>query len=74
MSKHGDKAQKERENTLSRGSTDPATGRRRATMRSKEHDEEDEQLRKALEESKREVEGAGNGKKNGKRSREDNEE
>ena len=70
MSKHGDKAHKERELTSSRGSTDPATGRRRATMRSKEHDDEEEQIRKAIEQSKREVES----KRNGKRSRDDSEE
>ena len=71
MSKHGEKAQKERETTAtSRGSADPGTGRRRATMRSKEHDEEEEQFLRALEESKREVEG----KRNGKRARDDSEE
>lgn len=71
VSKHGDKVQKERE--TSRASTDPTTGRRRGTMRSKEHDDEEEQMRKAIEESKRET-GTGNGKRNGKRSREDTEE
>lgn len=73
ISKHGDKAQKERETTASRASTDPMTGKRRATMRSKEHDDEEEQMRKAIEESKREVD-TGNGRRNGKRSREDAEE
>ena len=74
MSKHSDKAQKERENTASRASADPATGRRRATMRSKEHDDEEEQIQRAIEESRREVEGAGNGRKSGKRVRDDSEE
>lgn len=71
ISKHSDKGQRERENTASRASTDPMTGKRRATMRSKEHDDEEEQMRQAIEESKREV---GTGKRNGKRSREDTEE
>ena len=43
-------------------------------MRSKEHDDEEEQLRRALEESKKEVDGAGAGKRSGKRAREDNDE
>jgi len=73
-SKNDEKAKKEREATVSRASADPVTGRRRATMRSKEHDDEEEQLRIALEESKREAEPAGNGKRNGKRSRDDSEE
>lgn len=72
--KPDDQARKEREALLSRASTDPGTGRRRATMRSKEHDDEEEQLRIALEESKREVEGPGTGKRNGKRGRDDSEE
>lgn len=71
-SKHGDKAQKERD--LARASTDPATGKRRATMRSKEHDDEEEQLRRAIEESKRGLAGSGNGRRNGKRGRDDSDE
>lgn len=74
VSKHGDRAQKEREALISRASTDPATGRRRATMRSKEHDDEEEQIQRAIEESKREVEGGSGGKRNGKRARDDSEE
>lgn len=73
VSKHSDKGQRERENTASRASTDPMTGKRRATMRSKEHDDEEEQMRKAIEESKRSVD-SGSGKRGGKRSREDTEE
>jgi hypothetical protein len=39
-------------------------------MRSKEHDEEEEAFRRAIEESKREVVGSGTGKRGGKRVRE----
>ena len=75
VSKSDDKAKKERDAAAMRASTDPATGRRRGTMRSKEHDDEEEQLRRALEESKREQEGgSGNGRRNGKRVRDDSEE
>lgn len=74
VSKHGDKAQRERENTASRASADPATGRRRGTMRSKEHDDEEELLQRALEESRREVDAAGTGRRNGKRLRDDSDE
>lgn len=42
-------------------------------MRSKEHDDEEEQLQRALEESKK-VNDLSGGKRNGKRSREDSEE
>lgn len=73
ISKSSDKGQRERENTASRASADPLTGKRRATMRSKEHDDEEEQMRQAIEESRREVD-IGTGRRNGKRSREDNEE
>ncbi|EMC93867.1 hypothetical protein BAUCODRAFT_213099 [Baudoinia panamericana UAMH 10762] len=66
VSKSDDKAKRERETTASRASADPVTGRRRATMRSKEHDDEEEQLQRALEESKKDVEPSGNGRKNGK--------
>lgn len=73
VSKVEEKAKKDRDVLLSRASADPTSaGRRRATMRSKEHDAEEEQLRRALEESKREVEGtASNGRRNGKRGRDD---
>ena len=74
ISKHSDKAQKERETTASRASTDPTTGKRRGTIRSKEHDDEEEQFRKAIEESRREVDPTSTGKRGGKRSREDAEE
>lgn len=74
VSKHDDSAKKEREMTASRASADPTTGRRRGTMRSKEHDDEEEQLRIALEESKREVVGSGTGRRNGKRARDESEE
>lgn len=75
MVKHDDKARKERESVLSRASVDPSTGKRRVTMRSKEHDDEEEQLKRAIEESKREVEGSETGgRRNGKRSRDDSEE
>lgn len=40
-------------------------------MRSKEHDEEEEAIQKAIEESRREVE---SGRRNGKRARDDSEE
>ncbi|KAK0319739.1 Histone deacetylase complex subunit [Friedmanniomyces endolithicus] len=72
LSRTSDNGRKDRDADNSRGSADPATGRRRATMRSKEHDDEEEQLRRALEESKKEVDGAGSGKRSGKRAREDN--
>ncbi|KAK5113010.1 hypothetical protein LTR85_011032 [Meristemomyces frigidus] len=73
VSKHDDSAKKERETTASRACADPTTGRRRGTMRSKEHDDEEEQLRIVLEESKREVAGSGTGRRNGKRARDDSE-
>ncbi|KAK0342270.1 Histone deacetylase complex subunit [Friedmanniomyces endolithicus] len=72
LSRTSDNGRKDRDADNSRGSADPTTGRRRATMRSKEHDDEEEQLRRALEESKKEVDGAGAGKRSGKRAREDN--
>ncbi|KAM3416635.1 putative histone deacetylase complex subunit cti6 [Cercospora zeina] len=75
VSKYDDKARKERESAASRASVDPATGKRRATMRSKEHDDEEEQLRIAIEESKREQAGkTGSGRRNGKRGRDDSSE
>jgi hypothetical protein len=43
-------------------------------MRSKEHDDEEEQIQRAIEESKREVEGSTGGRRNGKRLRDDSEE
>ena len=73
VSKNDDKTKRDRETTVSRASADPVTGRRRGTMRSKEHDEEEEELQRALEESKREV-AAGNVRRNGKRARDDSEE
>jgi len=73
ISKSDDK-KKDHETAVSRASADPVTGRRRGTVRSKEHDDEEEQLQRAIEESKREVEGSGSGRRNGKRGREDNEE
>nr|POF22212.1 putative histone deacetylase complex subunit cti6 [Quercus suber] len=72
-SKSDDRSKRERENTVGRASADPVTGRRRGTMRSKEHDDEEEQLQRALEESKKVNEPSG-GKRNGKRSRDDSEE
>ncbi|KAK3117958.1 Histone deacetylase complex subunit [Teratosphaeriaceae sp. CCFEE 6253] len=72
-SKSSDNGKKEREAANSRASADPITGRRRATMRSKEHDDEEEELRRALEESQKEIEGAGTGRRNGKRGRDDTE-
>lgn len=72
VSKNGEKTQKERDNM--RASLDPATGRRRVTMRSKEHDDEEEQIQRAIEESKREVGTTGNTRRIGKRSREESEE
>ncbi|KAK5109866.1 hypothetical protein LTR62_006473 [Meristemomyces frigidus] len=70
VSKYGDNANRDRESANPRASTDPVTGRRRATMRSKEHDDEEEQLQRALEESKKEVgDGNGTGRRNGKRGR-----
>lgn len=74
VSKHDEKATKERE-LASRGSVDPATGKRRGTMRSKEHDDEEEQLKRAIEESKREVDGVGgSGRRAVKRVRDDSSE
>lgn len=70
VSKGSDKAQKERENTASRASADPVTGKRRGTIRSKELDDEEEQYQRALEESRREIEG----RRTGKRARDDSEE
>ena len=67
--KPADKPAREQD-PAARASADPITGRRRATMRSKEHDDEDAQLLRAIEESKREAEG----RKNGKRSREESQE
>ncbi|KAK5170599.1 Histone deacetylase complex subunit [Saxophila tyrrhenica] len=72
VSKHGEKVQKERELTASRASADPGPGRRRGTMRSKEHDEEEEAIQRAIEESRREVDGSG--RRNGKRARDDSSE
>jgi hypothetical protein len=74
ISKNGDKNQKERDTTASRASADPVTGRRRGTMRSKEHDDEEEEFQRALEQSKRDVEGSTGGKRNGKRGRDDSDE
>ncbi|KAI7525261.1 hypothetical protein KC331_g17641 [Hortaea werneckii] len=73
VSKSDDRTKKERDAAAMRASADPATGRRRGTMRSKEHDDEEEQLRRALEESRREQEGSGNGRRNGKRARDESE-
>lgn len=66
-----DKNKKERAE-ISRASLDPS-GKRRGTMRSREHDEEAEMLQRALEESQRDAQG-GNGKRNGKRTRDDSNE
>lgn len=77
VSKYDEKAKKERESAASRASVDPFTGKRRATMRSKEHDDEEEQLKRAIEESKREVDtvgGSGTGRRYGKRARDESEE
>ncbi|SMR50313.1 unnamed protein product [Zymoseptoria tritici ST99CH_3D1] len=75
VSKHDDKAKKERDLAASRGSVDPTTGRRRGTMRSKEHDDEEEQLKRAIEESKRAADGGtGTGRRVGKRGRDDSSE
>ena len=74
VSKHGDKAQKERDTLVSRASADPVTGRRRATMRSKELDDEEAQMLKAIEESKRETGSGTNGRRNGKRTRDESDE
>ncbi|KAK6438055.1 Histone deacetylase complex subunit [Oleoguttula sp. CCFEE 5521] len=79
-SRSDERSRKERAE-ISRGSIDPASGKRRGTIRSREHDDEAEQIQRAIEESKREVEGDGksskssNGtKRSGKRSREDSSE
>lgn len=75
ISKSDEKVNREHDATVSRASADPTTGRRRGTTRSKEHDDEEEQLQRAIEESKREVEVPGNGgRRNGKRGRDDSEE
>ena len=58
-----------------RANVDPATGKRRATMTSKELDDEEKQMRIVIEESKREVAGTtGTGRRNGKRARHDSSE
>ncbi len=78
VSKYGGKAKQDRELAALQGILDPQTGRRRATTRSKEHDDEEEQFRKAIEESRLESRPGkgrnGNGKQNGKRGRENDEE
>ena len=68
-SKHGDKAQREREALRASAEAQSSASRRRATMRSKEHDEEEEAIRRAIEESKRDNPGSGTGKRGGKRVR-----
>ncbi|KXT03721.1 hypothetical protein AC578_5140 [Pseudocercospora eumusae] len=78
VSKSDKDAKKERASARdARESVDPSTGKRRTTMRSREHDDEDEQLRKAIEESQREA-GPGSegtiGRRNGKRGRDDSSE
>lgn len=74
VSKHDDKAKKDRE-SVNRASVDPSTGRRRGTIRSKEHDDEEEQLQRAIEESKREVDPVGGtSRRTGKRARDDSSE
>lgn len=73
MSKHDDKAKRERE-SVNRASVDPSTGKRRGTMRSKEHDDEEEQLQRAIEESRRDAEPTGTGRRSGKRGRDDSSE
>jgi hypothetical protein len=67
-SKSDEKARKERME-ISRGSIDPISGKRRGTIRSREHDEEAEQIQRAIEESAREA-----GRRGGKRSRDDSSE
>ena len=74
VSKQGDKAQKDRDSVTSRMSADPPGGRRRGTIRSKEHDDEEAQIARAIEESKREVGTGKGGKRSGKRERDDTEE
>ncbi|CAK4034340.1 histone deacetylase complex subunit cti6 [Lecanosticta acicola] len=72
VSKHDEKAKKERELAASRASVDPLTGKRRGTTRSRNNDEELEQLYRAIEESKREGEGgAGSERRSGKRGRDE---
>ncbi|KAM0718957.1 hypothetical protein Q7P37_006029 [Cladosporium fusiforme] len=67
-SKSDEKARKERME-ISRGSIDPVSGKRRGTIRSREHDEEAEQIQRAIEESAREA-----GRRGGKRSRDESSE
>jgi len=74
ISKSDDKNKREHDASVSRASADPVTGRRRGTVRSKEHDDEEEQLQRAIEESKRAVDGSGTGGRAGKRGRDDTEE
>ena len=77
VSKNGEKGKQDQDPTSMRGaSTDPVSGKRRATMRSKEHDDEEEQMRRAIEESKRELggSGSGTGRRAAKRGRDDSEE
>lgn len=74
VSKHGDKAQRERDALRASAEAAGGYGRRRGTMRSKEHDDEEELLQRAIEESKREIEARAAARKNGKRARDDSEE
>ena len=74
VSKHGDKSSRERDALRASAESQGGAGRRRGTIRSKEHDDEEEVLRRVIEESKREVEGSGTGKRGGKRMRDGSDE
>ena len=74
VSKHGDKGQRERDALRASAEAVGGSGRRRGTMRSKEHDDEEALLQRAIEESKREIEARAAARKNGKRARDESEE
>ncbi|KAJ9645745.1 Histone deacetylase complex subunit [Coniosporium tulheliwenetii] len=72
LSKDADKNSRDKDKTSGRGSVDSVT-KRRSTMNSRAAYEEDEMLRKVIEESKHEGDGvkAENGNRKGKRSRDE---
>lgn len=74
VSKDEDNINNKAKKQSSRASVDPSTGKRRATIRSKEHDDEEEQLKRAIEESKRDVEPSGGNGRRTKRGRDDSDE
>lgn len=67
------KARKERE-AISRASVDSSGAKRRSTMNSRQAYDEEETLRRVIEESKGANETTGSGSRKGKRSRDESEE